>query len=155
MLSQEFILRTIDIEKDADKLAVMWNESDDQWPGTWTGGVPMTAETVLDWYKQEKKIAVYVFETADRERIVGYCSFNEREEEKNVGYVGLLNVHPAYQGKSLGRKLLQRCIDGCTQLGFHILALETWSGNLKSVPLYKKTGFYWVPESSSTGPRKS
>lgn len=145
-MSQEFTLREVDITRDAEKLAVMWNESDDQWPGTWTGGVPMTAETIKEWYERENDIAIYVFETDDR--IVGYCSFNERAEEKNVGYVGLLNVHPAYQGKSLGRRLLQRCLEHCDELGFHLLTLGTWPGNLKSVPLYKKTGFFWVPDTS-------
>jgi hypothetical protein len=32
-------------------LAVMWNESDDQWPGTFTEGVPMTEERVREGFE--------------------------------------------------------------------------------------------------------
>ncbi|MBL7200209.1 MAG: GNAT family N-acetyltransferase [Anaerolineae bacterium] len=146
-MNDEFVMRELDISQDAQKLAVMWRESDDQWPGTWSGGVDFTSEMVTEWHEREKTINVFVFESGDR--IVGYCSFNELPEEKNAGYVAVLNVHPAYQGKSLGRRLLQHCLERCSKLGFHLLTLGTWSGNLKSVPLYKKTGFYWVPDTSA------
>ena len=145
-MSNEFTLREVCIEKDAEKLARMWRSSDDQWPGTWSGGVPITAEMVTEWFEREKMINVFIFETGDE--IVAYCGFNERETVENEGYVALLNVAPAYQGKSLGRRLLLRCVERCMELGFHTLPLGTWSGNLKSVPLYKKTGFYWVPDTS-------
>jgi len=146
-MSDEFILRQVEISQDAEKLAVMWRGSDDQWPGTWSGGVEITPQMVTEWHERGKMIDVYVFEAGDE--IVAYCSFNEDEAEKNVGCVDLLNVHPVYQGRSLGRRLLQRCIERGRELGFHLLTLGTWSGNLKSVPLYKKTGFYWVPDTSA------
>src|SRR5262249_36729579 len=31
------------------------------------------------------------------------------------------------------------------ELGYRRLDLGTWPGNMKAVPLYKKTGFCWVP----------
>jgi len=143
-VSNEFVLRQVDIGKDAEKLVEMWKASDNQWPGTWSGGTEITPQMVTEWHQRQKMIDTYVFEIGDK--IAAYCSFNERPEEKNVGYVALLNVAPEYQGRSLGRKLLQRCLERCSELGFHLLTLGTWSGNLKSVPLYKKTGFYWVPD---------
>ena len=33
-------------------------------------------------------------------------------------------------------------------LGYTRLDLNTWAGNLKAVPLYKKSGYFWVPETS-------
>jgi ribosomal protein S18 acetylase RimI-like enzyme len=145
-VSEEFVLREVDISRDAEKLAKMYRASDDQWPGTWSGGAEITPQMVTEWYEREKMINHYIFET-DHE-IVAYCSFNERQEDKNVGYVALLNVAPEYQGRSLGRRLLQKCLERCSELGFHLLTLGTWSGNLKSVPLYKKTGFFWMPDTS-------
>ena len=47
-------------EDDAAKLAVMWNESDDQWPGTFTGGVPLTTERVREWMDKETGLAILV-----------------------------------------------------------------------------------------------
>lgn len=146
MTKSEFVLRQIDINQDAPKLAEMWKASDEQWPGTWSGGAEITPQMVIDEHNREKMIDVFVIETDGK--IVAYCSFNEREEDKGVGYVALLNVQPDYQGRSLARMLLQKCLERCKELGFRLLTLGTWSGNLKSVPLYKKTGFFWVPDTS-------
>jgi len=126
----------------------MWKASDDQWPGTWSGGTDITPQMVTEWYEREGMLNVQVVETADGSKIVGYCSFNERQEQKGVGYIGLLNVQPDYQKKSLARRLLQNGIQRCLDLDFHLLTLGTWSGNLKAMPLYKKVGFCWVPDTS-------
>ena len=104
--NEDYIIREMDITQDAEKLAEMWRASDDQWPGTWSGGTEITAEMVTEWTEREGNIYVSVVETADRDKIVGYCSFNEDFAQKGVGYVGLLNVQPDYQKKSLARRLL-------------------------------------------------
>lgn len=146
-MTEAFVIREItDINQDAEKLVDMWRASDEQWPGTWSGGSEMTRQRVIDIFERDKNLFVYVAETGDK--LVGYCSFNEREDDKGVGYVGLLNVQPEYQKKSLARKMLCRCVERCVELGFKQLTLDTWPGNLKSVPLYKKTGLFWVPDSS-------
>ena len=145
-MSDEFTLREVDISQDAGKLVEMWKASDEQYPGTMSGGAPITEEWVTESYEREKKIAAYVFEIG--RKIVGYCAFGEREGEENTGYVGPLNVQPDYQGRSLGRRLLVHTLERCVDLGFHVLSLDTWAGNLKSVPLYKKTGFFWIPGTS-------
>ncbi|MBN1641431.1 MAG: GNAT family N-acetyltransferase [Anaerolineae bacterium] len=145
-MSTEYVLRQLDMPKDAVKLSEMWLASDEQWPGTWSGGTEITPHMVTEWHEREQLIDVWVYEADDQ--IVAYCSFNTLQEQKDAGYVALLNVHPEYQGRSLGRRLLQRCLERCSELGLTLLTLGTWSGNLKSVPLYKKTGFYWVPDTS-------
>jgi ribosomal protein S18 acetylase RimI-like enzyme len=135
-------------DEDATKLAVMWNESDDQWPGTFTGGVPMTAERMRDWLDREKGLAILVVDDPSEERIVGYGSLWEERDKENLCYVAVLNVHPAYQRKSLARRMLTQMIDQAVELGYHQMNIETWPGNLKSVPLYKKVGFFWVPDTN-------
>ncbi len=140
----EFVLREVDIERDAAALAAMWRASDDQWPGTWSRGSEITPQMVRERFERERMINVYVFERAGE--IVAYCSFTRCEEEENAGMIDLLNVRPDCQGRGLGRRLIQRCIERCLELGFSLLTLGTWPGNLKSVPLYKKTGFFWLPD---------
>ena len=135
-------------DADAAKLAVMWNESDDQWPGTFTEGVPFTTERVREWMDRETGLAILVVDDPQEERIVGFGSLWDRPEQEKTCYVALLNVHPAYQGKSLARRMLTRMIDQAVELGYHRMTIGTWSGNLKSVPLYKKVGFFWVPDTS-------
>ena len=53
-------------------LAVMWNESDDQWPGTFTGGVPFTAERMREWMDREVGLSILVVDESTRGCIVGY-----------------------------------------------------------------------------------
>jgi len=142
----EYSIRELDLAHDIPKLVQMWEASDDQWPGTWSGGVKVTEQMIADWLQREKFLNVYVVEYGDQ--IVGFCSFHETSEEKGVGYVGTLNVQPDHQKKSLARRMLNRCTERCVELGYKQLTLDTWPGNLKSVPLYKKTGLYWVPDTN-------
>ena len=77
-------------------LACMWNESDDQWPGTFTGGVPMTEEMVRDWMEKETCLMRLVVEEGSSGRIVGYGSLWQDASQSDTCYVELLNVHLAY-----------------------------------------------------------
>ena len=145
-VSTEYIIRELEMPNDVPKLLEMWKVSDDQWPGTWSGGVEMTEQYITEWIEREKALNVYVVGYGDK--VVGYCSFHEDGRDKDVTYVGVLNVQPDHQKKSLARKMLNRCTERAVTLGYKQVSLHTWSGNLKSVPLYKKTGLYWVPDSS-------
>ena len=145
-MSEQYRIRELELALDVPKLVEMWKASDDQWPGTWSGGVDLTEKMITEWLEREKYLNVYVVETGDR--IVGLCSFHETGDEKGVGYVGVLNVQPDHQKRSLARRMLNRCTERCVELGYKQVTLHTWPGNLKSVPLYKKTGLYWVPDTS-------
>ncbi len=145
-MSDRYVIRELDPTHDVPKLVEMWRASDDQWPGTWSGGVEITEQMMAEWLERDKYLNIYVAATGDQ--VVGYCSFHETGHEKDVGYVGVLNVQPDHQKKSLARRMLCRCVERCVELGYGQVTLHTWPGNLKSVPLYKKTGLYWVPETS-------
>ena len=127
-------------------LAVMWNESDDQWPGTFTEGVPMTEEIVRDWMDKETCLVRLVVENGANDSIVGFGSLWETPGRADSCYVAVLNVHPAHQKRSLARRMLTQMVDWATEHGYHRVTIETWPGNLKSVPLYKKVGFFWTPD---------
>ncbi|MFH1085012.1 MAG: GNAT family N-acetyltransferase [Chloroflexota bacterium] len=147
MSPSNVVIRPIDVERDAAKIAAMWNGSDSQWPATWTRGVPFTAELIRQWEEEDRNLIVYVAEV-DGE-IAGYCSFSEGHRgRENEGYLHLLNVHPKYQKQSIGRRLIQATIDYSVQKGFQRQTLGTWPANFKAVPTYKKTGHFWTPDSS-------
>jgi len=131
-------------ESYAESLAQMWNESDSVWPGGFTGGVPFTRELILQWQRETRAIAVYLV-IADG-RVVGYCELTEYPQEREAAYVELLGVHPAYHKQGFGRELLKKSVAKSIEQGYKRLDLGTWAGNLRAVPLYKKTGFFWVPE---------
>lgn len=50
-------------------------------------------------------------------------------------------VHPAHQGKGLGRAVLQRVIDRAWQQGVHVLVGVIESGNSASIGLHRQLGF--------------
>ena len=145
-MTTEYIIRELEMPHDVPKLLEMWQASDDQWPGTWSGGAEFTEQMMIERIEREGFLNVYV--AAYGEQVVGYCSFHEDSREKGVGYVGVLNVRPEHQRKSLARRMLNRCTKRCVDVGLKQITLHTWPGNLKSMPLYKKTGLYWVPDTS-------
>jgi len=63
---------------DPAPLAVMWNESDDQWPGTFTRGVPLTGERVREWIEKKTALMRLVVENGTDGSIVGYGSLRQR-----------------------------------------------------------------------------
>ncbi len=131
---------------DAESTARMLNESEQGWPGGLTGGVKYTAERVLDWIRRVKSFAPLVAECEGR--IVGICTVTEHYEDEEAAYIEFLNVHPEYRGKGIGKSLLLEAIGESIQAGYRRVDLHTWSGNLNAIPVYKKTGFHWVPGTS-------
>gem|GEM_PF-1323673 len=137
------VLRSIDLERDAEKLAQMWNASDSQWPGTWNCGVPCTADWIKSGIGREEYRDYLVWDAGDR--IGGSCSLRDDTDEDDVIYLPLLNVAPGFQKQSLGRRVLVEAVRKVVEWKKYRLDLDTWSGNLKAVPLYKKCGFFWMP----------
>ncbi|MGI6368723.1 MAG: GNAT family N-acetyltransferase [Anaerolineae bacterium] len=146
----DLIIRECDPAQDAQQLADLFTESESSWPGGWTGGMPLTADRVLKWLESDRMVSTQVA-VADG-RVVGFCSFCKGtlwpSQQVNSGYLELLNVHPAYHGRSIGRKLVQATVERSVTEGWKYQTIATWSGNMKSVPTYKKTGYFWVPDSS-------
>ena len=143
-MSKEFVMRHLDIEPDAEKLAAMFNASDEAWPGTFTQGVPFTATRIKEWFERQKAREQQIWDNG--EEIAGYCSLWDWPDEENVTYIALLNVQPKFHKLGLGRKFLTYYVDNVKDLGSSRLDLHTWSGNLRAMPLYKKTGFFWLPD---------
>lgn len=132
--------------QDAEKLAAMWNASEAGWPGGWTGGIPFTAERIREKKKRSNRLAVFVVEHAHE--VVGYGDLQAQAGQREVADLPLLNVRPDHHGKGVGKQLLLAILNRTIELGYKQLTLGTWAGNTKAVPLYKKVGFFWVPETN-------
>ncbi|MHC4591707.1 MAG: GNAT family N-acetyltransferase, partial [Planctomycetota bacterium] len=144
----QYTLREMRIgnRREAELLADMWNRSDAGWPGGWTGGVPITADRVLSEEMQWDCYGQWVVEHGGE--IVGLVSMMADPSQPQRGYLGMLNARPDHHGRGVGKRLVRRCVDCATEAGLAELDLYTWAGNLKAVPLYKKMGFFWAPETS-------
>ncbi len=130
---------------DAGRLAECLNSFDDSdsWPGGFTHGNPFTAERVLKSWSKSKNIRVIVGYSDDK--IVGHCNVSDAELDSEAAYIGLLGVNPQYQGQGYGKAMLIEAAQAAADAGKRRIDLYTWGGNLKAMPLYKRTGYSWVP----------
>ncbi|MDQ3699725.1 MAG: GNAT family N-acetyltransferase [Chloroflexota bacterium] len=141
--------------RDADAAAVarMWRESASAWPGGGpSGGEHSSAARVRQEQRDLNTLATFIAYAPDPagagERAVGYCSLFEQPGNASAAYVGTLSAHPEWHGKGIGRDLLKASLARTVAQGYTRLDLNTWAGNLKAVPLYKKSGYFWVPDTS-------
>jgi len=142
--SSELVIREFR-EEDAPGLARLLNESEEGWPGGLTGGIPYTAERVLEEIRSSNAIAHYVAEIEGR--LVGYLELDWHWLGKDAAYISLVNVHPDYRGRGIGTSLLKKAILKSILIGIERVDLHTWPGNDRAIRLYKKLGFFWVPRS--------
>jgi len=133
-------------ESDLPSLTRMWNESDSVWPGGFTSGMALTVERTEQWIGGTTYLAPLVAVVDDR--VVGFCGLTAMPDERDVAYISVLGVHPEALSQGYGRDLIRLSIKLSTELGFRRLDLDTWSANVRAIPFYKRTGFYWVPNTS-------
>ncbi|MFW9904296.1 MAG: GNAT family N-acetyltransferase [Candidatus Thorarchaeota archaeon] len=133
--------------EDAGRLANCLNEwsDDDSWGGGF-GDTEFTAERLFkDWFviKFVRQMVV------DEEGIIqGYCSIDNHWTDSDTIYAMLLGVRPSQQKRGFGKGLLLKAVETTALHGKRRLDLHTWAGNLRAVPVYKKTGFMWCPKTS-------
>lgn len=130
----------------AEKVADMWRRSAEGWNGM---NMPSTAEAIILDHNNSHHLNVYLAVNGDGE-VVGYCSLSKYTQDEGTLYINLLNVRPDYHGKKVGKMLVLTCVDRTMALGAPRLDLNTWPGNTKAVPLYKKCGFFWEKRDDST-----
>lgn len=136
-------------KEDANKLAELFNSFDKPglWPGGFTGGVPYTAERVLDSFPVNlRNICILI--SAVKGNFTGICSLHPHYEDSDAAYIGVFGVHPDHLGKGHGKALILKAIQIAKENKVQRVDLDTWAGNLRAVPLYKKCGMFWVPDTS-------
>jgi ribosomal protein S18 acetylase RimI-like enzyme len=134
---------------DAQKLAELFNTFDrgDLWPGGFTGGVPFTAERVLSSFPAGVKNITVLISTF-KGKFTGICSLHPHAEDAEAAYIGVFGVHPDFLGKGHGKAMILRALQIAADNNLRRVDLNTWAGNMRAVPLYKKSGMFWVPETS-------
>jgi GNAT superfamily N-acetyltransferase len=135
-------------ESVAEKVAQMWNTWDELWPGGFTQGVPYTTERVKEQFGKSNALAILIAIDKESNKSVGSCTLYSHWRDKEAAYVGTLGVSPEALGKKVGKKLLLESIQRAIAKGYTRVDLNTWAGNMKAVPLYKKIGMMWNPETS-------
>jgi ribosomal protein S18 acetylase RimI-like enzyme len=140
----EHLVYRLFAESDIDALVRMWRESRGGWPPGCFGASEVSAESVCSEEDSSGKLFTVV--ALSGERIVGCCRTSPYGGEPEASYVDVINVVPDMHGTGIGKALLLDAVARSVEHGMKRIDLHTWPANMKAVPLYKRTGFYWVPE---------
>jgi len=129
---------------DGLKLATLETEAQTAWPGG--GGWQITPENSERDIRESDLLGAFVTEEGDR--MVSICTIRAKPGQRGQAYVPYLNCHPDYHGQKHGKAVLWAAVARGFELGFRMIDISTWAANLKAVPLYKKMGFMWQPNTS-------
>ncbi|MHA1841321.1 MAG: GNAT family N-acetyltransferase [Candidatus Heimdallarchaeota archaeon] len=129
----------------AKDAADMFNTFNELWPGGFGGGVPYTEDSVHEWLDKTSSHADLIAIDENGE-LSGYCGLYPHWRDKNAAYINILGVTPKALGRKFGKRMLLKALEIAKEKGLTRVDLNTWSGNMEAVPLYKKIGLFWVPD---------
>src|SRR5437762_437943 len=103
-------VREVDPEnrQDMERLAAMFNDFDNTWPGGFTRGIPETPEHVRESLLRNSKLAVCIVE--DDAEFVGYCDLKAQKGQTDRAFIPLLGARLSHQGKGVGKMLLREMV---------------------------------------------
>ncbi|MHA2495208.1 MAG: GNAT family N-acetyltransferase [Candidatus Hodarchaeales archaeon] len=140
-------IRPLRIPEDGTALADLFNAFNEIWEGGFFGQGRNTAATAIDLISQAQWLEIYVAEDANG-HLMGLCSVHPHYRDSDACYVGILGAHPEAIGKKVGKRLMLQALEKASEAKMARLDLNTWPGNLKAMPLYKKVGLFWVPDTT-------
>ena len=113
--------------------ALVWNETTTPAPITWT-----SKEQYLQSYPPGSQLVAVL-----DGKVVGYVGYTHPTPLSTNKHVYDINiaVHPNYQGKGVGRRLIGVVKEFASQNGIHKLSLRVLATNPKAIRLYESCGF--------------
>ena len=94
-------------------------------------------ERIAKWADASKGTKHIFFAVCLDETVIGFFSFNIREDSHELGYC----FHSKYQGKGYAKESLAALIEYLTTIGIKKLTAGTAINNIPSVSLLKSLGF--------------
>lgn len=105
---------------------------------------PITVESRLTWFRSHgDRYPIWVISDLQNQQIMGWLSlqmFYGRPAYHKTAEVSIY-VAPDYQGKGLGKKLLDQAIASCPKLDISTLVGFVFAHNTASCRLFKSFGF--------------
>lgn len=121
----------------AGEVARMWRLSSEGWNGGYSN---KTEGLVL--LEQSGKVNSDTFVAVKNNEVLGYCNLKEYAEDEGALEIKLLNARFDCHGMGIGKALVKKAIARTIEANVPRLELYTWSSNTKSIPLYKRCGFF-------------
>ena len=75
--------------------------------------------------------------------VCGYAAMYNNNLVTKAAYITMIAVRDVYQGKQIGSRLMEVCIDSAVKMGMRTIRLEVSKSNLKAAAFYQKTGFVY------------
>ncbi|MHA2329921.1 MAG: GNAT family N-acetyltransferase, partial [Candidatus Hodarchaeales archaeon] len=138
-------------KEDYKALARCFNafKDSDSWPEGFGGSLVFTGEYIEKQFASKDLSTNFIVKAPDKSGQIVGCGFcNRMWNLPNGWYVELFAVDPKFQKQKLGKALLLNATQYATGKKARIISLHTWPGNLKAMPLYKRQGYKWRPNTS-------
>jgi RimJ/RimL family protein N-acetyltransferase len=103
---------------------------------------PISKEKMEELIERKNNVLLGLFFEG---RLIGH-SILSLDEKTTVGSIGLV-LHPEWQGKGLGKKLLEETLKIAQQKGCKKVIAEILATNVRSIRFFEKVGFKFVGES--------
>ena len=75
------------------------------------------------------------------DEICGILVYYANDHITKTAYISLIGIHKQWQGKHIGRFLLEYCVEDSKRVGMELLKLEVDRDNLQAIKFYGKHGF--------------
>ena len=111
------------------------------------------AENRISWYQARQLMGYPVLVSEENGVITGYASFGDWRNFDGFRHTveHSVYVHPAHQGKGLGRALLSRLIEEARACGKHVMVAGIESQNQASLHLHSTLGFKTTAQMPQVG----
>ena len=80
------------------------------------------------------------FILAEEAGVIAGCNYVELRDD--CGYFGLLSIDPTYQGRGLGRKLVEQAEEFCHREGRPLMRIRVLNHRTELPPFYEKLGYH-------------
>ena len=81
--------------------------------------------------------------------VVGMACFYNNDINTLNGYISLIGIKSEFQGRGLGRTLMNYIVLECKKNGMKSLKLEVDNDNISAIAFYEKYGFAFSGEARS------
>jgi phosphinothricin acetyltransferase len=121
--------------------AAIWNDS------------TVDIDNRIAWFEARQLMGYPVLVSEENGAVTGYASFGDWRAFDGFRHTveHSVYVHPACQGKGLGRLLLTQLIDEARNIGKHVMVAGIESQNLASLQLHAALGFITTGEMPQVG----
>ena len=132
MLKEKFTYRTAD-PSDAEAIVLLINRA-------FEVESPFFTTKRIDLVETLEHFKKGAFILAEEEGAIAGCNYVELRDDS--GYFGLLSIDPNYQGRGLGRKLVEQAEEFCRRESRAVMRIRVLNHRTELPPFYEKLGYH-------------